>query len=109
MEEVFTNLISNAIKYNVEGGSVVITLFSEGEFAHTDLTDTCIGIIEKDLPKIFDRFYKVKDSQTRTVISTGLGLSIAKGIVDAHHGTINIKSEEGKRTTVTVLIPKASE
>ncbi|PIX25969.1 MAG: hypothetical protein COZ68_02560 [Deltaproteobacteria bacterium CG_4_8_14_3_um_filter_43_13] len=108
MEEVFTNLISNAIKYNVEGGSVVITLRSEGEFVRTDVTDTGIGIPEKDLPKIFDRFYRVKSSQTRTVIGTGLGLPIAKGIVEAHRGTISIKSKEGNGTTVTVLLPRAS-
>jgi signal transduction histidine kinase len=109
MEEVFTNLMSNAIKYNVEGGDVVITLRSEGEFIRTDVADTGIGIPEKDLLRIFDRFYRVKDSQTRTVIGTGLGLSIAKGIVEAHHGTISIKSKEGKGTTVTVLLPKGSE
>ena len=109
MEEVFTNLISNAIKYNVEGGSVVIGLRSEGEFVRTDVTDTGIGIPEKDLPRIFDRFYRVKSSQTRTVIGTGLGLPIAKGIVNAHHGAISIKSKEGKGTIVTVLLPRASE
>ena len=108
MEEVFTNLISNAIKYNVEGGGVIITLRSEGEFVRTDVTDTGIGIPEKDLPKIFDRFYRVKSSQTRTVIGTGLGLPIAKGIVEAHRGTISIKSKEGNGTTVTVLLPRAS-
>lgn len=109
MEEVFINLISNAIKYNVEGGGVTISLLGEGEFVRADVTDTGIGIPEKDLPRIFDRFYRVKSSQTRTVIGTGLGLSIAKGIVEAHHGTISIKSKEGKGTTLTVLLPKRSK
>jgi len=108
MEEVFVNLISNAIKYNVEGGSVTISLMTEGEFLRIDVTDTGIGIPKKDLYRIFDRFYRVKSPQTRTVIGTGLGLPIVKGIIDAHHGSIRVKSTEGKGSAFTILIPKTS-
>ena len=106
MEEVCINLISNAIKYNVEGGSVTIHLLAEGEFLRIDITDTGIGIPEQDLPRIFDRFYRAKSSKTRMVIGTGLGLPIVKGIIEAHHGSIKIQSKEEKGTTFTVLLPR---
>ncbi|MDY7032790.1 MAG: response regulator [Thermodesulfobacteriota bacterium] len=109
MEKVCINLISNAIKYNVEGGSVTIHLLPEGEFLRIDITDTGIGIPEQDLPRIFDRFYRAKSSKTRMVIGTGLGLPIVKGIIEAHHGSIKIQSKEEKGTTFTVLLPRTPD
>ncbi len=109
MEDVFINLISNAIKYNVEGGDVTVSVLSHGEFLRVDIADTGIGIPEKDLPRIFDRFYRVKNPETRTIIGTGLGLPIVKSIIEAHHGSISVKSREGEGTTFTLLLPRISE
>jgi PAS domain S-box-containing protein len=106
MEGIFTNLISNAIKYTPEGGRVSITLSEEGSFVKSQVSDTGIGIKKEDLPRIFDKFYRVKTSQTRQIVGTGLGLSIVKSIVDAHMGSISVESEEGKGTTFTILLPK---
>jgi PAS domain S-box-containing protein len=108
MEGVFTNLISNAIKYTPEGGKVYVTLVEEGGFVKATVSDTGIGIKKEDTPRIFDRFYRVKTPETRQIIGTGLGLSIVKSIVDAHLGSISVESEEGGGTTFTVLLPKES-
>jgi PAS domain S-box-containing protein len=106
MEEIFTNLISNAIKYTPEQGKVWITLGEESGYVKATVSDTGIGIKQEDLPRIFDRFYRVKSQETRHIIGTGLGLSIVKSLVDAHLGSILVESEEGKGTTFTLLFPK---
>lgn len=106
MEGIFTNLISNAIKYTPERGKIWITLSEEGGCVKATVSDTGIGIKEEDLSRIFDRFYRVKTSETREIIGTGLGLSIVKSIVEAHLGSISVESEEGKGATFTVLLPK---
>ncbi len=67
--------------------------------------DTGVGISPEELPKIFDKFYRVKHPKTRQVIGTGLGLAIVKGIVDAHHGTIDVESVVDKGTTFRILFP----
>ena len=108
MEGIFTNLISNAIKYTPEGESVSVTLSEENAFVKAIVSDTGIGIKKEDLPRIFDKFYRVKSSETRQIVGTGLGLSIVKSIVDAHLGSITVESEVGKGTTFTVLLPKES-
>ena len=106
MEGIFTNLISNAIKYTPEAGKIWVTLSEEGGFVKATVSDTGIGIKKEDLPRIFDRFYRVKTAETRQIVGTGLGLSIVKSIVDAHLGSISVESEEGGGTTFTVLLPK---
>ncbi len=108
MEGIFTNLISNAIKYTPEGGRVFIQVSEEGGFVKACVSDTGIGIKKEDLSRIFDKFYRVKSSDTRQIVGTGLGLSIVKSIVDAHLGSISVESEEGGGTTFTVLLPKES-
>ncbi|MBW2022522.1 MAG: response regulator [Deltaproteobacteria bacterium] len=105
MEEVFTNLITNAINYSPDGGRVVISAKALGEYVEIKVSDTGIGIAAEELPKIFDKFYRVKDPKTRQVMGTGLGLSIVKGILDAHRGTIEVESELGKGTTFKILLP----
>jgi signal transduction histidine kinase len=105
MEGIFTNLISNAIKYTPEGGKVQITLTEEGGFAKATVSDTGIGIKKEDLSRIFDKFYRVKTVETRQIVGTGLGLSIVKSIVDAHLGSISVESEEGGGTTFAVFLP----
>jgi PAS domain S-box-containing protein len=108
MEGIFTNLISNAIKYTPEGGKVWVTLGDESGFVKATISDTGIGIKKEDLTRIFDKFYRVKTTETRQIVGTGLGLSIVKSIVDAHLGSISVESEEGGGTTFSVLFPKES-
>jgi signal transduction histidine kinase len=108
MEGIFTNLVSNGIKYTPEGGKVWITLGEEGGFVKASVSDTGIGIKKEDLPRIFDKFYRVRSIATRQIVGTGLGLSIVKSIVDAHLGSISVESEEGGGTIFTVLLPKES-
>ncbi len=105
MEGVFTNLISNAIKYTPEGGLVRVAGKREGDYIRIDVQDTGIGISEKDLPRIFERFYRVKTEKTRQIVGTGLGLSIVKQVVDAHLGTIDVQSVENQGTLFTVKLP----
>ena len=108
MEGIFSNLISNAIKYTPEGGSVFVEVGEEGGFVKASVSDTGIGIKREDLSRIFDKFYRVKSSETRQIVGTGLGLSIVKSIVDAHLGSISVESEEGGGTTFIVFLPKES-
>jgi signal transduction histidine kinase len=106
MEEVFTNLISNAIKYTPEQGRVSVTRGEEGGFVKATVSDTGIGIQKENLLQIFDKFFRVKSPETRQIIGTGLGLYIVKSIVDAHLGAIAVESEVGRGTTFTVSFPK---
>jgi signal transduction histidine kinase len=106
MEGVFANLVSNAVKYTPEGGKVSISLFEQGSCVRATVSDTGVGIAKEDIPKIFDRFYRVKTARTRQIVGTGLGLSIVKHIVDAHFGSISVESELGNGTTFSILLPK---
>ena len=108
MEEIFTNLISNAIKYTPENGKVWVVLSEERGFVKASVSDTGIGIEEENLPRIFDKFYRVKTKETRQIVGTGLGLSIVKSIVAAHLGSISVESKAGAGTTFTILLPKES-
>lgn len=107
MEEVFANLITNAIKYSPNGGTITIAATTADEYVQVVVSDTGFGIAEEDLDKIFTRFYRVKNEQTRTIHGTGLGLAIVKSIIDSHLGKISITSTIGKGTTFTVLLPVA--
>ncbi|MEE4241012.1 MAG: response regulator [Desulfopila sp.] len=106
MEEVLTNLITNAVKYSPSGGSILINACREGDFISLQIRDTGYGIPEEDLAEIFNRFYRVKDKNTRTIHGTGLGLAIVKSIVDAHRGLIRVESKLEQGTTFTVLLPQ---
>lgn len=107
VEEAFTNLISNAINYSPDAGEVSVTARGMGEYLEIQIKDTGVGIPAEELPKIFDKFYRIKHPRTRQVMGTGLGLSIVKAIVDAHQGTIDVESEPEKGTTFRVLLPIA--
>ncbi len=103
---VWENLLTNAIKYNRENGSIDIELTeSEGE-VEVVFKDSGVGFDQKDLERIFDRFYRADSSRNRSIEGTGLGLSIVKSIVDMHQGKIDLTSEKGKGTTFTVVLPK---
>lgn len=105
MEELFTNLISNAINYSPDGGEVVVRIVSRGDYLEASVSDTGIGIDAEELPKIFDKFYRVKHPKTRQVLGTGLGLAIVKGIVESHRGSVDVESQPGVGTTFRVLLP----
>jgi signal transduction histidine kinase len=105
IEEIFNNLISNAINYSPEGGQVTVTAQGQGEYMEIKIADTGVGISPEELPKIFDKFYRVKHPKTRQVIGSGLGLAIVKGIVDAHQGTIDVESVVDEGTTFRILFP----
>jgi two-component system phosphate regulon sensor histidine kinase PhoR len=70
-----------------------------------EVSDTGIGLEEEDIPRIFDKFYRVRSDRTKNISGTGLGLSIVKSVVDAHYGGINVETKIGKGTTFTVLLP----
>lgn len=105
MEELFTNLISNAVNYSPEGGEVTVSAVSHGDYLAVMVSDNGIGIEPEEIPKIFDKFYRVKHPKTRQVIGSGLGLAIVKGIVESHRGSIEVESQPGAGTTFRVLLP----
>jgi two-component system phosphate regulon sensor histidine kinase PhoR len=105
MEAIFVNLISNAIKYTQQGGNVHISLDKAGKHIRFKLVDTGMGIPPEDIDRIYEKFYRIKTEETRSISGSGLGLSIVKGIVDAHNGSIHVESEVGKGTTFIVSLP----
>lgn len=105
MEQLFTNLISNAIKYNRQDGKVMIKIRPDDNFLSITIADTGIGIDGEGLPNIFDEFYRVCEPETRYLTGTGLGLSIAKRIVDLNSGHITVESQKGKGSTFAVMLP----
>ena len=105
MVRVLTNLLNNAVKYNRDEGQVWLRGRVEGNYLRLDVTDTGLGIASEDLGKIFDDFYRVKRRETREIAGTGLGLPIAKRIVQSYNGLIKVASELGKGSTFTVLLP----
>jgi len=109
IKEVFSNLISNAINYSPDGGKVEVTVKGLKEYVEIKVSDTGIGIPKEEIPKIFDKFYRVKDPKARHVKGTGLGLYIVKNIIDAHKGSIDVESEVGKGTTFRILLPIATK
>lgn len=105
IEEILNNLLSNALNYSPEGGEVEISARVLGDFMEIKVADQGIGIPPEEIPKIFEKFYRVKDPKTRQVTGTGLGLSIVKGIVEAHRGSIDVESTVRVGTTFRILLP----
>lgn len=100
-----SNLIGNAVKYNKEGGRVVVDLRHREDKLAVTIKDAGVGIPQEDLPRIFDKFYRVKDEHTRWITGSGLGLSLTKNIIDKHRGRIEVESIYGKGTTFRVFLP----
>jgi two-component system heavy metal sensor histidine kinase CusS len=100
-----TILLDNAIKYTPEGGTILVSVGARKGYAELEVTDTGIGIPPESLSLVFDRFYRVDGSRCQDDGSSGLGLSIAKWIVEAHHATIHVTSTTGRGSTFTVLMP----
>ena len=107
IEQVITNIVSNAVKYTPDGGKIDMTVGTSGKNVFVRVTDNGIGIPEKDLPRLFDRFYRVDKARSRESGGTGLGLSIAQEILNQHKGSIEISSEYGKGTSVLITMPAA--
>ena len=108
MDEVFTNLVSNAVNYSPDGGDVRIAALSHGDYVEVLVTDNGIGIEPGEISKIFDKFYRVKHAKTRQVIGTGLGLSLVKGLIEAHRGSMEVESQVGVGSTFRVFLPIVS-
>lgn len=105
IQQVLINIINNAIKYTPEGGEITVYVGTRINEVYAKVTDTGIGIPEEDLPRIFERFYRVDKARSRDMGGTGLGLAIAKEITEAHGGGISISSQQGKGTEVSVNFP----
>lgn len=108
IERVILNILTNSIKYTPENGNIKIYVGFVYNDAYIKVIDNGIGIPEKDLPRIFERFYRVDKARTRELGGTGLGLAIAKEIIEQNKGSIDIKSEYGKGTEVVLRIPVKS-
>lgn len=109
IEQVMTNLIDNAIRHTKKGGRVAVTVRTESGNVLVTVRDTGTGIAKKDLPFVFERFYKEDKARTRGKAGTGLGLAIAKHIVQAHNGEIGVHSKKGEGTTFWFMLPNRPE
>ncbi len=110
LEEIFNNLISNAIKFTLEGGTITLKIIEGKADNKIEIVvkDTGVGISQEALPYIFDRFYQVDGSQTREYEGTGIGLAIVKELVDLHQGEIKVESAPGSGTTFKIYMKKGS-
>jgi two-component system OmpR family sensor kinase len=102
--QVLTNLVDNAVKYTPDGGTITLSVCRDGEWARLDVADTGIGIEAKNIPYLFDRFYRVDKARSRAGGSSGLGLAIVKSIVEQHGGKIAVASEPGEGSTFSVWL-----
>jgi len=106
LDQVIINLLENAIKYTPEGGTVAVNAAAEGDLVRVSVRDSGIGIPEKDLPRIFERFYRVDAARSRDQGGTGLGLSIVKHIVQAHGGTVSVESVPGSGSVFSFTLKR---
>jgi signal transduction histidine kinase len=106
IRQVMTNLVHNAIAYNIDGGTVVIETALEDETAIVRVRDTGVGLAFEAISNLFDRFYRVDESRSRAAGGNGLGLAICKSIIDAHGGKLIVTSEVGKGSTFEIRLPQ---
>ena len=105
LPQVIDNIMNNAIKYSPDGGTITVSIKTTDEQLILSIADEGLGIPKQDLPKIFDRFYRVDKARSRAQGGTGLGLAIAKEIIKQHQGFIWAKSEYGVGSTFTIVLP----
>jgi two-component system OmpR family sensor kinase len=103
LKQVFLIVLENACKYTPDGGNVIVTTERKGQELVTSIADTGIGIAQDDIPRLFERFYRAPNAHSEP--GMGLGLSIALGIVEQHHGTIKVQSTPGQGSIFTILLP----
>ncbi len=108
LTRVFDNLVENGIRYNRAGGEVVVSVKREGEWAAVSVADTGVGIASREQPRVFDRLYRVENTQTQHKGGAGLGLAIAAYIVQCHAGQIDVQSTPGAGSIFTVKLPAFS-
>jgi signal transduction histidine kinase len=106
VEIIFNNLISNAIKYNIENGSVDITIHSDTKKIKIIVEDTGIGMTEEEAKNVFNDFVRIKNEKTKHITGSGLGLSITKKIIDLYNGNIQIDSKESQGSKFTIVLPR---
>ena len=107
--QIIMSMVDNALIYTNAGGSVTLSVHASASQACLVVRDTGIGIAKKDLPHIFERFYRADPARSKSIGGSGLGLAIVDWLVHAHHGTISVESDPGKGSTFTVMLPLASE
>jgi signal transduction histidine kinase len=105
MEIIFNNLISNAIKYNRDGGSVDFTIVLNGSWMEIKVVDSGIGMTPAEIEKIFDDFVRIKNDKTKNITGSGLGLSIVKKLIDNYAGKIEVSSIPDQGSTFNVRLP----
>lgn len=107
--QIFTNLITNAIIYSPSETTITVRILEDDEYGIVEVEDEGIGIEKSEIPRVFERFYRVDKARSRNSGGTGLGLAIVKHLVEAHHGKIQVESELGKGTCMTIKIPKKKQ
>jgi heavy metal sensor kinase len=108
LERLILNLLDNAVKFTEDGGKVLVRLSSENEQAVLRVEDTGVGIPAEAIPRVFERFFRAEPSRSKNVEGVGLGLALAKWIVEQHHGKIEVQSQPGQGSCFTVRLPKAT-
>jgi signal transduction histidine kinase len=108
IERLILNLLDNAVKFTEDGGKVLVRLTSENEQAVLRVEDTGVGIPAEAIPRVFERFFRAEPSRSKNVEGVGLGLALAKWIVEQHHGKIEVQSQPGQGSCFTVRLPKAT-
>lgn len=109
LQKVMNNLISNAFKHSKEGGKITVSVRKGNKEVVIEVTDNGSGIAQKDLNKIFDRFYQTEQSTSSSYMGTGIGLALTKGIIELHHGSIEVYSEPGEGATFSVHLKTGKE
>jgi signal transduction histidine kinase len=109
LHRAFSNILDNAVKYNVDGGRIELTADPSAAELTVNVTNTGPGVAEAELPKVFDQFYRVEKSRSIQHGGSGLGLAIVKRIIDLHGGEVTFESRQGAWTRVTVSLPTRRE
>ncbi|MDP6924886.1 MAG: ATP-binding protein [Candidatus Scalindua sp.] len=105
LDIILTNLIDNSVKYTEQGGTIIINSLITNEEIKVEMSDTGIGITKEDLEKIFNEFYRSKNAKAVELHGTGLGLSIVRNLIKQYGGNIDVRSEIGKGTTISISFP----